>query len=95
MAEVPEEKIIKEVPLKAKVSASDRVDQLIAAALRGIPLRHLPTPPAEIPVQPGRQYFQIDKAGEHWEAVKKSRSISFYIPPEFKNLKLELMGVKE
>ena len=50
---------------------------------------------AEIPVQPGRQYFQIDKAGEHWESVKKSRSISFYIPPEFKNLKLELMGVKE
>jgi type VI secretion system protein ImpJ len=94
-AEVPEEKIIKEVPLKAKVSASDRVDQLIAAALRGILLRHLPTPPAEIPVQPGRQYFQIDKAGEHWESVKKSRSISFYIPPEFKNLKLELMGVKE
>jgi len=95
MAEVPEEKIIKEVPLKAKVAASDRVDQLIAAALRGIPLRHLPTPPAEIPVQPGRQYFQVDKSGEHWEGVKKSRSISFYIPPEFKNLKLELMGVKE
>jgi len=94
-AEVPEEKIIKEVPLKAKVSASDRVDQLIAAAIRGLTLRHLPTPPAEIPVQPGRQYFQIDKVGEHWESVKKSRSISFYIPPEFKNLKLELMGVKE
>jgi type VI secretion system protein ImpJ len=94
-AEVPEEKIIREVPLKAKVSASDRVDQLIAAALRGLTLRHMPTPPAEIPVQPGRQYFQVDKAGEHWESVKKSRSISFYIPPEFKNLKLELMGVKE
>ncbi|HZE96177.1 MAG TPA: type VI secretion system baseplate subunit TssK [Planctomycetota bacterium] len=94
-AEVPEEKIIKEVPLKAKVSSSDRVDQLIAAALKGLLLRHLPTPPSEIPVQPGRQYFQVDKSGEHWEAVKKSRSISFYIPPEFKNLKLELMGVKE
>jgi len=94
-AEVPEEKLIREVPLKAKVSASDRVDQLIAAALKGLTLRHLPTPPAEIPVQPGRQYFQLDKTGEHWEAVKKSRSISFYIPPEFKNLKLELMGVKE
>jgi type VI secretion system protein ImpJ len=95
MAEVPEEKIIREVPLKAKVAASDRVDQLIAAALRGIVLRHLPAPPSEIPVQPGRQYFQVDKSGDHWEAVKKSRSISFYIPPEFKNLKLELMGVKE
>ncbi|HVE40137.1 MAG TPA: type VI secretion system baseplate subunit TssK [Planctomycetota bacterium] len=95
MAEVPEDKIIREVPMKAKVAASDRVDQLIAAALRGLTLRHLPTPPSEIPVQPGRQYFQVDKAGDHWEAVKKSRTISFYIPPEFKNLKLELMGVKE
>ncbi len=95
MADVPEDKIIKEVPLKAKVSSSDKVDGLIAAALKGLPLRHLPSPPAEIPVQPGRQYFQVDKTGDHWEAVKKSRSISFYIPPEFKNLKLELMGVKE
>jgi len=95
MAEVPEDKIIREVPLKAKVAASDRVDQLIAAALRGLVLRHLPTPPSEIPVQPGRQYFLVDKTGDHWEAVKKSRTISFYIPPEFKNLKLELMGVKE
>ncbi len=95
MSEVPEDKIIREVPMKAKVSASDRVDQLIAAALRGLPLKHLPTPPAEIPVQPGRQYFQVEKTGEHWEAVRKSRSISFYIPPEFKGLKLELMAVKE
>ncbi len=95
MAEVPEEKIIKEIPLKAKISSQDKVDQLIAAALRGLPLRHLPTPPAEIPVQPGRQYFSLDKAGDHWEAVKKSRSISFYVPPEFKGLKLEFMAVKE
>jgi type VI secretion system protein ImpJ len=94
-AEVPEDKVIREVPLKAKVSSTDRVDQLIAAALRGLTLRHLPTPPAEIPVQPGRQYFQVDKTGEHWEAVKKSRSISFYIPAEFKGLRLELMAVKE
>ncbi len=95
LADVPEEKVIREVPLKAKVSSSDRVDQLIAAAIRGLLLRHLPTPPTEIPVQPGRQYFQLEKSGEHWEAVKKSRSISFYIPPEFKGLKLELMAVKE
>jgi len=95
MAGVPEEKVAREVPIKAKVSSTDRVDQLIAAALRGLPLRHLATPPAEIPVQPGRTYFQIERSGEHWESVKKSRSISFYVPPEFTQLKLELMAVKE
>jgi type VI secretion system protein ImpJ len=95
MCGVPEEKVIREIPLKAKASAADRVDQIIAAALRGLVLRHLPTPPAEIPVQPGRVYFQIDKSGDHWEAVRKSRSISFYVPPEFTQLRLELMAVKE
>jgi type VI secretion system protein ImpJ len=95
MAAVPEEKVIREIPLKAKASSSDRVDQLVAAALRGLTLRHLPTPPAEIPVQPGRSYFQIERAGDHWEAIRKSRSISFYVPPEFSQLKLELMAVKE
>ncbi len=95
MAEVPEEKIVREVPLKAKVSSTDRVDGLIAAALRGIVLRHLPTPPAEIPVQPGRTYFQVDRQGDHWEAVRKARTIAFYMPPEFKQLKLEFMAVKE
>lgn len=95
MAEAPEEKIAREVPLKAKVSSVDRVDGLIAAALRGIALRHLPTPPAEIPVQPGRTYFQIERQGEHWEAVRKSRTIAFYLPPEFKQLRLEFMAVRE
>jgi len=95
MADVPEEKIAREVPLKGKVSSADRVDGLIAAALRGIVLRHLPTPPAEIPVQPGRTYFQVDRQGEHWEAVRKARTIAFYLPPEFKQLRLEFMAVKE
>ena len=95
MAGVPEEKVVREVPLKAKISSLDRVNLLIAQAVRGVPVKHLPTPPAEIPVQPGRCYFLLQKSGEHWDAVKSSRTMSIYIPPEFTQLKLELMAVKE
>jgi len=95
MADVPDEKIAREVPLKAKISSTDRVERLITQALRGVGLRHLPTPPAEIPVQPGRSYFQLDKRGEHWDAVRVSRTMSIYLPPEFTGQKLELMAVKE
>ena len=94
-ADVPAEKVVREAPLKFKISSQDRVDQLITAALRGISVRHIPAPPPEIPVQPGRNYFQIDKAGDHWEAIRSSRSMAFYLPPEFQGLKLELMAVKE
>ena len=94
-ADVPAEKVVREAPLKFKISSQDRVDQLITAALRGISVRHIPAPPPEIPVQPGRNYFQIDKAGDHWDAVRNSRSMALYLPPEFAGLKLELMAVKE
>ena len=40
-------------------------------------------------------YFQVDKTGDHWDAVKTSRSMAFYLPPEFAGLKLELMAVKD
>ncbi|MBI4565366.1 MAG: type VI secretion system baseplate subunit TssK [Planctomycetes bacterium] len=95
MAGVPEEKIVREVPLKAKVSSLDRVPQLITQALRGMPVKHLATLPAEIPAQPGRTYFHLQKMGEHWDAVRASRTMSIFIPPEFTGLKLELMAVKE
>ncbi|KAA0238371.1 type VI secretion system baseplate subunit TssK [bacterium] len=95
MSGVAPEKVINEVPLKAKISSRDRVDKLIAMAMRGLVIKHLPAPPAEIPVQPGRQYFQLEKAGEHWEAVANSRTISMYFPPEFSELKLEFLAVKE
>jgi type VI secretion system protein ImpJ len=94
-ADVPAEKVVREAPLKFKISSRDRVDQLITAALRGISVKHIAAPPPEIPVQPGRNYFQIDKAGEHWEAVRESRSMAMYLPPEFAGLRLELMAVKE
>ena len=71
------------------------MDQLIAQALRGVGLLHLPTPPSEIPVQPGRYYFQVDRHGDHWDAIVSSRTMSIYLPPEFTDLKLEAMAVKE
>ena len=92
---VAPEKVINEVPAKAKISSRDRVDKLIAMAMRGLLMKHMPAPPPDIPVQPGRQYFYVEKTGEHWEAIAQSRTISMYFPPEFVDLKLEFMAVKE
>jgi type VI secretion system protein ImpJ len=92
---VPDEKVIREIPIKAKISSPDRVDLLIAQALRGVGLMHRPTPPSEIPVQPGRVYFQMTTSGDHWDAVRGAQALSIYIPPEFTDLRLELMAIKE
>lgn len=95
MTTAPEDKVAREVPIKAKISSRDRVELLIAQALRGIPLRYMAAPSNDLPVKPGQSFFEVDKSTDHWEAVRNSRTISFYVPPEFPNLRLEFMALKE
>jgi type VI secretion system protein ImpJ len=94
-ADVPEDKLVKEFPAKAKVSSLDRVHQLLMMAVPGLALRHVPNPPEAIPLQPGRTYFRLDRTGEHWDAIRSSHSFAFHVPPDFVGLKLELMAIKE
>jgi type VI secretion system protein ImpJ len=93
VADVHEDRVIAELPAKAKISSRDRVQELIMMALAGMGLKHIATPPVEIPVQAGRTYFQFQKEGEHWEAIKSSHNIAIHIPPDFPGLRLELMAV--
>lgn len=94
-AEIPEERLVKEFPVKAKVSSVDRVQQLLMMAVPGLTLRHVPNPPEEIPVQPGRSYFRLDPTGEHWDAIVQSHSFAFHVPPDFTGVEIELMAIKE
>ncbi len=94
-ANVPKEKLVNEFAIKAKVSSRDRVEQLIRQAMRGLSVTHVAVPPSEIPVQPGRVYYQVERGGDHWEAIKRSHSIAVYLPPEFAELQLELLAVRD
>ncbi|MCR9244801.1 MAG: type VI secretion system baseplate subunit TssK [bacterium] len=94
-AEVPEDRLLAEFPLKAKVSSIDRVQQLLMMAVPGLTLRHVSSPPQEIPVQPGRSYFRLDPTGEHWDAIVQSHSFAFHVPPDLTGVQLELMAIKK
>jgi type VI secretion system protein ImpJ len=93
-ASVRPEKLVKEVPLKAKIAAPEDLDYLVAQAIRGVGLQHLPTPPPELPLYPDWQYFKVVSVGEQWKSVMTSRRIAFYLPPEFKGLRVELLAVR-
>lgn len=94
-ADVPAEKVVRELPIKAKLSSLDHVDALVVRALPGLPLVHVESPPPDVPVQGGRLYFQLAQQGEHWQAVATTRALGIYVPAEFTGLKLELMAIKD
>ena len=93
-ADVQADKLKREIPIKAKLSSTDRVDGLIVRALPGVPMQLCAKPPREIPIQGGSVYFEITQQGPEWDAVKAARNLAVYVPAEFPNPRLELMAVK-
>ena len=75
------------------VASQERVDDLIGRSLPGLPLRHLAVPPPAIPRSQNTYYFQLDKMGSHWEAIRESRSLAMQIPGDLRSMRFELLGL--
>jgi type VI secretion system protein ImpJ len=76
-----------------KISSREQLPILIARALPGIALEHLPVPPQELPRRAHCIYFQIDHHGDHWGLIEKGRNIAIYWDTAPEDLEVELMVV--
>jgi type VI secretion system protein ImpJ len=94
-ANVPAVEMQSAFPDVAKIASPDKLDFLVAHALKGLAIRVSQTLPAAIPVQAGYIYFHLDKVGEIWDGIAGSRTIAIYAPPEFPGILLELVAVRE
>lgn len=63
----------------AKVTSTADMPNLLKFADAGVPLRHLPQPPAEIPRYAGWSYFQLDVADSRWRRIKDGGSFAFHL----------------
>ncbi len=95
VSEVPAERVIRDVPLRARVASQGRLDALIAASLPGIRLAYVPVPPPEIPVQPGGAYFRLETQGPEWEQATRTRSIAVFLPPDLTSARVEFLALKD
>ncbi len=77
----------------AKLGSRESLPILIARALPGVRLEHLPVPPQELPRRAHAVYFQIDHHTEQWAQVEKGRNIALYWDTAPEDLKVELMIV--
>ena len=95
---VAEDALRKRLEGQAKVSSIADMRQLVGFADRGVPLRHLPVPPAEIPRYAGYVYFQLDLADRRWVRVKDGGSFAFYLAdaePDLESRLFVVLGRRE
>lgn len=94
-ADLEEQRLASEMPGKLKVASLDKIDFLIANALRGVPLVYQRIPPASLPVKSSYLYFQLEAIGDAWETVRAAKNVAVYVPPDVPNPALELLGLRD
>ena len=94
-ADVEEQKLAVEAPIKVKIASLDKIDFIIANALRGVPLTYQRVPPPTLPIKSSFLYFQLDPKGDAWETVRAAKTIGVYLPPDITNASLELLGLRD
>jgi type VI secretion system protein ImpJ len=77
----------------AKISSRESLPILMARALPGVKLQHLPAPPQELPRRTYSIYFQIDHHSDQWARVHKDNNMALYWDAAPEDLKVELMVV--
>jgi type VI secretion system protein ImpJ len=87
--------LIRKVPQLIKISSQDDIQRLVRNALPGLTLRHVPTPPAAIPMKLDNQYFSLNQGGALWDAITQSRQIAVHAPGEIAEPRMELLIVLE
>jgi type VI secretion system protein ImpJ len=93
-AQMPESKLIEDVPRMIKIASRDVIDTVVGRALPGVGLTHANPPPAPIPARVGFKYFSLENAGAYWEGIRGSKIIAVYVPEKIPDEKLEMYAVK-
>ena len=84
---------IQSVAAIAKLSSREHLPILIARALTGIGLEHLPVPPQELPRRANSIYFAVDHHSDQWALVQKGHNIALYWDNAPEDMEVELMVV--
>ena len=93
-ASSPLDEIRARFPSVVKIGPITRMREIVQAALPGVPLRHVPTPPPQIHVLPGYVYFELDRSTPGWKEFAVAPALGLQVAGDWPSLKLELWCVK-
>jgi len=89
--DMPEKKIITDLPKNIKISAYEEIFAVHQAGIQGVTVEYIARPPAGVSVNEKAHYFKINKEGRFWDKITSKNNIAFFIASEYKLLQLELV----
>jgi len=84
-----------EFPRLFKVGPFGQMRQIVYSNLPGIPLIHMPVPPAQIRALTDRVYFRLDKSTPLWREFSQDSAIGLQFSGNWPDLQLEFYAIRE
>jgi type VI secretion system protein ImpJ len=76
-----------------KVCSGQHIQRLVKEAFPGLPLEHVPSPPAVLRPRAGTAYFRLEKSGPCWASISDTAEVGIYAPAAIPDAELELVVV--
>lgn len=97
--EVSADRVLTEIqhqfPAMFKVGPNTKMNEIVNAHLPGIPLVHIPTPPAQIRAISNHVYFYLDRKSPLWPEFSSASGIGMHFSGDWPELQLVLWAVRE
>lgn len=89
-SDMPENKIITELPKSIKISAREEIFAVHQAGIQGLTIDFIQRPPKGIQERSDLIYFRINKEGRFWDKIVKKKNIAFFLASEFSKIEIGL-----
>jgi type VI secretion system protein ImpJ len=83
--------LARKAPQVLKVSSANRIEQLISQALPGLRLTPMGDAPGSLPIKLDYQYFELERTGPDWDAVRLAGNLAVYVPADLPDPEMELL----
>jgi len=91
---LPVEYVTGTIGVTAKIASRELLPLLIARALPGVTTKYLASPPTALPRRPGHHYFELDRMGDVWAALKDAHNVAVYLDSPPADLTMDLLMVR-
>lgn len=93
-ADLPAEELRGRFPLQLKVGPVEKIRDLVNLQLPGLGIQAMAVAPRQIPYHAGFIYFELDRSGELWRALKSAGALAVHQSGELPGLSLELWAIR-
>jgi type VI secretion system protein ImpJ len=95
-APVAPETIRQRLPGQIKIGPAEDLQNIVRAAVPGIPIRHLATVPREIPLHRGMTYFELDRNNDHWRKLPSAAGLAFHVTGDLRDgMDMECWAIRD